>query len=221
MPKTNTTIDLNSTDIFDIQRTMRAMRRLKPDPVPHQLIEKILEAGVSAPNGGNAQTWRFLVVTDPEIKAAVQPYYKRAYDEVQKPRHDEQKPKTPGKALDQHIRNEAAIEYLTNHFHEAPVWIVACAKGANSASSLSGASVYPAVQNMLLAARALGLGATLTARHIAFRSEVDTLLGLPEDVSSFAILPIGYPIGKFGPTRRAPLSEVVRINKWDNPWPGS
>ena len=157
----------------------------------------------------------------PEIKAAVQPYYKRAYDEVQKPRHDAQKPKTPGKALDQHIRNEAAIEYLTNHFHEAPVWIVACAKGVNSASSLAGASVYPAVQNMLLAARALGLGATLTARHIAFRNEVDTLLGLPGNVSSFAILPIGYPIGKFGPTRRAPLSEVVRINKWDNPWPGS
>ena len=85
-------IDLNSTNIFDIQRTMRAMRRLKPDPVPDKLIAQILEAGVSAPNGGNSQNWRFLVVKDPKIKATVQPYYKRAYYEVQKPRHDAQKP---------------------------------------------------------------------------------------------------------------------------------
>ncbi|MEE2655169.1 MAG: nitroreductase family protein [Pseudomonadota bacterium] len=213
-------IDLNSTNIFDIQRTMRAMRRLKPDPVPDKLIAQILEAGVSAPNGGNSQNWRFLVVKDPKIKATIQPYYKRAYYEVQKPRHDAQKPKDPGPALEQHMRNEAAIEYLTDHFHEAPVWIVACAKGADSASASAGASIYPAVQNMLLAARALGLGATLTARHIAFREEVEALLGLPDDVTSFAIIPIGYPVGNFGPTRRAPLSHVVVVDTWDNPWPG-
>jgi len=216
---TDQKIDLRSTDLFDIQRTMRAMRRLKPDPVPDPLITQILEAATCAPNGGNSQNWRFLVVKDPEIKKAVQVYYKRAYDEVQKPRHDSQAPKEPGPALDQHYRNEAAIEYLTDNFHEAPVWIIACAEEASSPSASSGASVYPAVQNMLLAARALGLGATLTARHITFREEVEKLLGLPRNVSSFAIVPIGYPVGKFGPTSRTPLKRVAFLDSFDTPWP--
>ena len=217
---TDQDIDLNSTDLFDIQRTMRAMRRLKPDPVPDTLVTKILEAGLCAPNGGNTQKWRFLVVKDPEVKKAVQHYYKRAYDEVQKPRHDAHAPKEPGPALDQHHRNEKAMEYLTDHFHEAPIWIVACAEGVNSDSAATGASVFPAVQNMLLAARALGLGAMLTARHVTFREEVEKLLGLPENVGSFAILPIGYPIGKFGPTRRMPVNQVAFLDNFDTPWPG-
>ena len=216
---TDQKIDLKSTDLFDIQRTMRAMRRLKPDPIPNALITQILEAATCAPNGGNSQKWRFLVIKDPEIKKAVQVYYKRAYDEVQKPRHDSQAPKEPGPALDQHHRNEAAIEYLTDNFHKAPVWIIACAEEANSPSASSGASIYPAVQNMLLAARALGLGATLTARHITFRKEVEKLLGLPDNVSSFAILPIGYPVGRFGPTSRTPLEKVAFLDSFDNPWP--
>jgi nitroreductase len=215
---TDQEIDLSSTDLFDIQRSMRAMRRLKPDLVPDTLITKILEAATCAPNGGNSQKWRFLVVKDAAVKKAVQHFYKRAYDEVQKPRHDADAPKEPGPALDQHHRNEAAIEYLTDHFHEAPVWIVACAADANSDSAATGASVFPAVQNMLLAARALGLGATLTARHVAFREEVEKLLGLPDNFSSFAILPIGYPVGKFGPTRRAPLNEIAFLDNFDTPW---
>jgi len=216
---TDQKIDLESTDLFDIQRTMRAMRRLKPDPVPNALITQILEAATCAPNGGNSQKWRFLVIKDPEIKKAVQVYYKRAYDEVQKPRHDLQAPKEPGPALDQHHRNEAAIEYLTDNFHKAPVWIIACAEDADSASASSGASIYPAVQNMLLAARALGLGATLTARHITFREEVEKLLGLPSNVGSFAILPIGYPLGKFGPINRTPVEKVAFLDSFDKPWP--
>ena len=216
---TDQKIDPRSTDLFDIQRTMRAMRRLKTDPVPNALITQILEAATCAPNGGNSQKWRFLVIKDPEIKKAVQVYYKRAYDEVQKPRHDAQAPKEPGPALDQHHRNEAAIEYLTDNFHKAPVWIIACAEEANSPSAASGASIYPAVQNMLLATRALGLGSTLTARHITFREEVEKLLGLPDNIRSFAILPIGYPEGKFGPTSRTPLEKVAFLDNLNNPWP--
>ena len=216
---TDQKIDLKSTDLFDIQRSMRAMRRLKPDPIPNALITQILEAATCAPNGGNSQKWRFLVIKDPEIKKAVQVYYKRAYDEVQKPRHDAQAPKEPGPALDQHHRNEAAIEYLTENFHKAPVWIIACAEEANSPSASSGASIYPAVQNMLLAARALGLGSTLTARHITFREEVEKLLGLPNNIRSFAILPIGYPEGRFGPTSRTPLKKVAFLDNLNNPWP--
>jgi len=214
----------DNNDVFHIMHTMRAMRRLKPDPVPDALIEKILIAGTAAPNGGNSQRWRFLVVKDPEIKRQIQPYYRRAYDEVVVPRHNAAAP-PPGPeheaAHAQHARNLAATEYLTDHFHEAPVWIVACLNaGANATRSTPG-SIYPAVQNMLLAARAVGLGATLTARHLHFEKEVEAILGLPKDMHSYAILPIGYPMGKFGPTGRAPLSEVVYLDRWGGPWPNS
>ncbi len=93
--------------------------------------------------------------------------------------------------------------YLTDHFHEAPVWTVACLEdGTTPPTRWSGASIYPAVQNMLLAARALGLGAILTTRHLLYEKETEAALGLPPGVHSYAILPIGYPMGRFGPVGR-------------------
>jgi nitroreductase len=191
------------TDIFEILHTTRAMRRLKPDPVPDALVAKILAAGAAAANGGNTQRWRFLVIKDPAIKQAVQVWYKKAYDEVIGPRYANSEP-PPGVSAERYHRQHAAVEYLTEHFHEAPVWIVACLEEAQP-SRMSGASVYPAVQNMLLAARALGLGATLTTRHMLFEKESDAALGLPPGVNSYAIIPIGYPMGRFGPVGRGPL----------------
>jgi nitroreductase len=213
-----------STDIFEIMHTMRAMRRLKTDPVPDELIEKILIAGTAAPNGGNSQRWRFMVIKDPEIKRAIQPYYRRAYEEIVLARHNAAAPPAAPEYAEEHARHDRnlrATEYLTDHFHEAPVWIVACLNaGANATRSTPG-SIYPAVQNMLLAARALGLGATLTARHLHFEKEVEAILGLPEGMHSYAIIPIGYPMGKFGPTRRASLSEVAYLDRWGAPWPST
>ena len=159
----------DGTDLFDIMQTTRSMRRLKPDPVPDELIRKILEAGVCAANGGNTQRWRFLVVKDPTIKQAVQTctsapstrWSGRAIATSAPP---------PGVTAERYTRQHAAVEYLTDHFHEAPVWIVACIdEGTAAPTRWSGASIYPAVQNMLLAARALGLGSTLTTRHLLLR----------------------------------------------------
>lgn len=207
-----------STDIFDIIHTTRAMRRLRPDPVPDALIHKILEAGVSAANGGNTQRWRFLVIKDPAIKRAVQAYYKRAFDEVVGPRYRTSAP-PPGMTPERHQRQHAAVEYLTEHFHEAPVWIVACLdEGSAAPTRWSGASIYPAVQNMLLAARALGLGSTLTTRHLLHEKEAEAALGLPPGVHSYAILPIGYPMGRFGPVARTALGDVVFADKWGEPY---
>jgi nitroreductase len=110
------------------------------------------------------------------------------------------------------------VEYLTDHFHEAPVWIVACIEEAGAPTRWSGASIYPAVQNMLLAARALGLGATLTTRHLLFEKETEAALGLPPGVHSYAILPIGYPMGNFGPVGRGPLKEIVYEDHWGSPY---
>ena len=156
-------------DLFDIMQTTRSMRRLKPDPVPDELIRKILEAGSCAANGGNTQRWRFLVLKDPKIKQAVQAWYKKAFDEVVGPRYATSAP-PPGVSPERYKRQHSAVEYLTDHFHEAPVWIVACIdEGKTEPTRWSGASIYPAVQNMLLATRALGLGSTLTTRHLLLR----------------------------------------------------
>ena len=207
-------------DVFDIIATTRAMRRLKPDPVPDELIRKILEAGVCAANGGNFQRWRFMVVKDRAVKQAVQVWYKKAFDEVVGPRYATSPP-PPGISAEKYARQHHAVEYLTEHFHEAPVWIVACLdEGKTPPGRGSGASIYPAVQNMLLAARALGLGSTLTTRHMLHATEADAALGLPEGVRSYAILPIGWPMGKFGPVGRTKLEDVVFSETWGAPYPG-
>jgi nitroreductase len=207
-------------DLFEIIETTRAMRRLKPDPVPDELIQKILRAGVCAANGGNTQRWRFLVIKDREIKQKVQVHYKRAFDEVVGPRYLKSAP-PPGVTREQYDRQHGAVEYLTEHFHEAPVWIVACLdEGTNTPTRGSGASIYPAVQNMLLAARALGLGATLTTRHLLYEKESEAALGLPPGVHSYAIIPIGYPMGNFGPVGRGPLKEIVYQDHWGAPYLG-
>ncbi len=210
----------DGTDVFEIMHSTRAMRRLKPDTVPDELIRKILEAGSRAANSANTQRWRFLVVTDPAIKRAVQVFYKRGYDEVVSPRYASSTP-PPGSTPERYARQHAAVEYLTEHFHEAPVWIVPCLDhGADTPNRMSGASVYPAVQNMLLAARALGLGATLTTRHLLFEKESEAALGLPQGVHSYAIIPIGYPMGNFGPVRRGALADIVYRDRWGEPYPG-
>jgi nitroreductase len=202
------------TDIFDIIHTTRAMRRLKPDPVPDELIRKILDAGIRAPSGGNNQTWRFLVIKDPAIKKAVQVQYKKAFDDVISPRYASSAP-PPGSTKKKYNKQHGAVEYLTDHYHEAPVWIVACLEHEDGKPNRSSsASIYPAVQNMLLAARALGLGSTLTTRHLLFEKESEEALGLPPGVHSYAILPIGYPMGNFGPVGRGDLSEFVYQDRW-------
>lgn len=204
-------------ELFEIIETCRAMRRLKPDQVPEPLIARILRAGTAAPSGGNTQKWRFLVITDRKIKEAVQVWYKRAFDEWIGPRYLTSEP-PPGVTKERYLRQHAAVAYLTDHFHEAPVWIVACLEDGPNPNRSAGASIYPAVQNMLLAARALGLGATLTTRHLFYEKEADAALGLPDGVHSYAILPIGYPMGKFGLVKRAALGEVVYSERWGEPY---
>jgi nitroreductase len=200
----------NDAKLFEILFSTRAMRRLKPDPVPEALIEQILRAGQAAPNGGNTQEWGVLVVTDRAVKEKVQVYYQRVYDESIGKNYVERLAQlADGPERDKLARQVAATEHLTHRFHEVPVWLVPCLKvGARGANPMSGASIYPAVQNMLLAARALGLGSTLTTRHMVYGTEVDAILGLPEGVKSFAILPIGFPEGRFGPVSRAPLEQA-------------
>jgi nitroreductase len=196
-----------TTDLFEIIRTTRSIRRLKPDPVPNELIRRILEVGVCAPSGGNMQRWRFLVIRDAKIKETVGAYYKRAWDEQVAPRYRAGDP-APGMSRERFLRLLDAAEHLAEHIHDAPVWIVPCLEGGTSTRT-AGSSIYPAVQNMLLAARALVLGATLTTLYLQFEKEAEAALGLPPGFHSYALLPIGYRVGRFGPVRRIALTDVV------------
>ena len=215
---TDAPIDISSENIFDILHTTRAMRRLKPDPVPDELIVKILDAGVRSANGGNQQSWHFVVVKDTAIKKAVQVWYKKALDEIIGPMHASS-PLPAGSNAEKYHRQLQAVEYSTEHFHEAPVWIVACINhGDAQPHRMDGASIYPAVQNMLLAARALGLGANLTTRHLYFEQETEQALELPPGIKSYAILPIGYPMGNFGPVGRGHLGDFVSLDRVGQPW---
>jgi nitroreductase len=218
MAEQTTSGSTDGADLFEIIRTSRSMRRLKPDPVPRELIRKILEAGTCAPSGGNMQRWRFLVIRDPEVKQRVGALYRRAWDEIVAPRYRSGEP-APGSSRERFDRMLAAAEHLGHHIHEAPVWIMPCLQG-EAPTRTAGSSIYPAVQNMLLAARALGLGATLTTLYLNFEKEAEAALGLPPDWHSYALIPIGYPIGKFGPVRRVALDEVVFENRWGQSYVG-
>jgi len=204
-----------STDLFEIMRTTRSMRRLKPDPVPNVLLNQVLEAGTFAANGGNMQSWRFLVIRDAAIKAAAGAWYTKAWREVVGPRYRSGGP-PQGTTPERFARMLTAAEHLAEHLHEAPVWIVPCLAGPRG----SGSSIFPAVQNMLLAARAVGLGTTLTTLYLMHEKEAEAAMGIPEDHHSYAILPVGFPLGNFGPVRRAPLAGVVFEDKWGQAWSG-
>src|ERR1700739_3870788 len=206
----------HGTDLFEVIRTTRSMRRLKPDPVSNELIRKILDAGVCAPSGGNMQRWGFLITRHTKVKETVGALYKRAWDEQVAPRYRAGEP-APGTSRERFERMLAAAGYLTNHITEARVWIAPCLEGATPTRT-SGSSIYPAVQNMLLAARALGLGATLTTLYLQFEKEAEAALGLPSVGLSYALIPIGYPMGRFGPVRRVALADVVYEDRWGEPY---
>jgi len=222
--------------LFEAINTARALRRFKPDPVPDEVISRILEAGIRAPSGSNEQTWLFVVVKDPEQRRKLGDVYRKGggvlmalYANRVKPDHMDQK---------QYDKLMAAATYLIDHMADAPVLLLACLQpgqvGAQPAklppevaaamrnlARMGGSSIYPAVQNIILACRALGLGTLITTNHILYEDEVRVILGLPDDVFTFALMPIGYPIGKYGPLARRPVSEVTFAERWGEKWPTS
>jgi nitroreductase len=222
--------------LFEAIHTARSLRRLKPDPVPEGLITRILDAAIRAPSGGNAQNWGFVVVRDKAKRQKLGAIYRKASDEVSaiyaargRPAHMTQ---------DQFDRFMAAGAYLWDHLGDAPVVLVPCvstremppraalpaAVQARYAAHLAyqerirGASIYPAVQNVILACRGLGLGTVITTNHLLYEDEVRAVLDIPEDTFTFALMPIGFPRGRYGPLARKPVSEVAYADSWGNRW---
>jgi nitroreductase len=196
-------------DVFEAIGTQRAMRRLKPDPVSDEHLWTILDAAVKAPSGGNRQPWKFLVIRDPETKRKIAEHYLDAWNRIYAPFRDFALADPPT------ARVFNSADHLANHLAEVPVLIlVTVQRDGVAPGSPAGASIYPAAQNLMLAARALGLGATMTTLHMEHEREVKELLGIPEGVDTMALIPIGWPRGRFGPASRQPAEQVTFWDRW-------
>ena len=220
--------------LFDVMATMRAMRRLKPDPVPDELLEQLVEAATWAPSGSNLQSYEFVVVTDREVMGRLSRLWARSVDA-----YVASIGRVTPAAQDRGIRE--AVLYQRDHFHETPALIVACypsrrpdpetakkllasfppedaellvARSERIAHLSAASSVYPGVQNLLLAARALGLGAVITTWHLMLEHEWKRELAIPDEVNTFAVVPVGWPLGNFGPVSRRPAAEVIHRDRW-------
>ena len=214
-----TAIPKAGMDVLEAIYTTRAMRRVKPDPIPDEVLRAIFDAAIRAPSGGNQQTWSFVVVRDAELRKRLQELYKPLIEALFAPGG-------PYAALlevedaelreqNRRVRNSAL--YLGDHLHEAPVIVIACIRtGGQRTNITTGSSIYPAVQNLMLAARAFGVGSALTTIHRGRQDEVRELLGIPAEVETAALIPLGYPKGRWGVAKRRPLEEVVFADRWGN-----
>ncbi len=225
--------------LFEAMYSARALRRFKPDPVPDEIISKILDAAIRAPTASNYQNWVFIVVKDAQRRRRVAEVYRKVGDGI-RPVIANLFQSTQGAgqmAESQRRKLGNSVSYLFENMDVPPVLLVACLKptppyweGANvSGKILEGmktmarfesSSIYPAVQNIILACRAYGLGTVLTTLHAVLEDEVKAALEIPKEVDTWALLPIGYPVDKFGPVKRKPISEVAFADRWGNPWPG-
>ena len=208
--------DMNTLDLslFDAIHTQRAIRRFTDEPVAEDAIQRILEAAVRAPSGRNRQPWRFVIIRDKVTKQQVGDYYRRACEASGI--GQERIPELSKKVND-------SVTHLANHMGDAPVLILVCIEHATADASLTstltaGSSIYPAVQNLMLAARALGLGTALTSVHTMFEDEIKSVLGIPPNVQTAALIPMGYPAPEenFGGSRRRPVAEVTHFDRWTN-----
>jgi nitroreductase len=191
-------------DVFDAMRTTRAMRRLDNDrPVSDEDIWTIVEMATKAPTGGNSQPVRWIVVTDADKRRRLGEIYKECWARIgamyrqNTPAEDHQ----TGRILN-------SADHLGEHMGDAPVIILPASKAGDPAS------VYPGVQNLFLAARALGLGTTLTTVHKLQEDAVRAVLDIPADVQTWAMIPVGYPTGNWGEAERRPVEETTYWDGW-------
>ena len=204
--------------LLEGMETTRSIHRYRPDPVPEADLARILWAATRAPSGSNSQPHRFVVLRDgpraKQAKALLGESFRRSW--AAKSSHEGW---TQGSGADpgsRKARTAATMQRFVDHFEEIPVVVIVCALRHRAPLPYDGASVYPACQNLLLAARALGYGSTITIWHASCEAELRALLGIPEEVFIAATMPLGRPEGRHGPLRRRPVKGLV----WEDRWQG-
>jgi nitroreductase len=185
------------TDVHALFRHQRAIRTFTNEDVPEELVTQVLTAAIHAPSGSNTQPWHFIVIRDQAVKNAIS----EVYEEARAAAYGATPPSTGG------VRQPLSA---------APVLIVACVNtpASGQAGFQTGASIYPSVQNLMLAARALGLGTVLTTLHRRRKARIHEILGIPDHIESAAIIPLGWPDREYGPNRRRPLAQFVMRDRW-------
>jgi len=201
-----------ATDIYEVMQTQRAVRRWTSEPVPDALVERVLEAATWAPSGSNMQPWGFLAVRDPDLRgriaAAIRESFRRFREGIPDP--DAIADPTQRRMI------RGALNLFDN-FAAAPVLIIPCLVAAQSPSPeglLAGSSIYPSIQNLMLAARAEGLGTVLTTPQEGIMELLRTELGIPAEARPVAIIPMGWPAVNFGPVTRKPVNEFLHWDRW-------
>lgn len=202
-------------DIREALYTTRAMRRVKPDPIPMDVQARIMDAAVRAPSGGNTQNWRFLLVDDPEVKAKLGPIYRQAmsvlWGSYYKDRIDSAHAAPELEESKSMLRVQKSAQWLADNFEMVPLYMFGFAQ-----HDPSGSSVYPALWNAQLAARAEGVGTSLTQVLVFHNDEVLDILGVPknEGWNMLGCVSLGYPTGKWGVATRQPAHDVSFRNQW-------
>jgi nitroreductase len=205
-------------ELFDVMHHCRAMRRLLPDPVPEDLLVRLVDAANQAPSGSNAQPARWIVVRDAEQRrriAELNLSAVQAYLEMRAAR-----PILAHQDAERQERIGAAVSWQAEHLQEVPALVFAClelppARAERFLAGIgAGGSVWPGVQNLLLAVRALGLGAAPTTIVFRDRPAVKSVLNLPDGIEPVCMIPVGYPRGRFGPVSRRPVAEIMRWDRW-------
>ena len=206
-------------ELLEAVATTRAIRRYRPEPIPEADLATILWAASRAPSGSNRQPFRFVVLRDSpaarEAKALLAAAAQRAWSaKRQRDGYDEG---TGAEASSPKARMAASMDHYVAHFAEAPVVILPCLVRYREPTPTEGASVYPAVQNLLLAARDLGYGGAIAMWHSLCEPQLRDLLAIPDVVAIAATISLGKPLGSHGPVRRRPIGELVFEDRWDSP----
>ncbi len=203
--------------IFDVMFNCRAMRRLDQREVPEELLLKLVEAANQAPSGSNMQNGRWIIVRDQEVRQQLADLNRQAVEAYLAPLVDNPG-SLPHQSEAKRKRMVDAVVWQKEHMHEVPALIIACMdfgqKVTSDMAARGGGSIWPGVQNLLLAARALGLGAAPTTLALGNHKAVSEVLHLPETMAAYCLIPVGYPLGKFGPVTRKPLDEILKFDHW-------
>lgn len=202
-------------DLREALYTTRAMRRVKPDPIPEDVLARILDAAIRAPSGGNSQNWRMLVARGEEARRRLGPLYREAYRQLQETVYAGRREVAEERGDQAVLRVMRSSDWLAENFEQVPVWILFFTR-----NDPSGASIYPAVWNAMLAARGEGVGTCLTTILGAFRrDEVFDAVGVPTDKGwqLAAAVSFGYPLGRWGVAERAPAEDVSYHDHWGAP----
>lgn len=204
--------------LFDAMYHCRAMRKLDTKAVPEAHLMKLVDAANQAPSGSNMQSGRWMIIRDPAVKAALAELNRAGVEAYIGPMIDNPG-SLPHQDQEKRTRMMQSVLWQMEHLHELPALIIACmdfgVKADAAMMARGGGSIWPGIQNLLLAARALGLGAAPTTLALQDQAAVAKVLKLPETMGAFCLIPVGYPLGKFGPVTRKPLSEILRFDQWD------